>query len=329
MIRFGIIGTNWITDEFIRCASRCDDFRLTAVYSRSMSKAQEFAAKYGVTNCFDDLTSMAASDTLDAVYIASPNSLHASQSILFLNHQKHVICEKPSATNHREQLAVIEAARKNNCSYMEALKTTLQPGLTAIKKALPKLGQIRRYNGVYCQYSSRYDKYKRGEYTNTFQPEFANGALMDLGIYAIYPMLYLFGKPNNITASCIKLPSGVDGSTSVICQYDKMDALLSFSKITASKNPSEILGESGTLSFSAINEISNVAISYNDKTTPDEIVYKTEAEDFMYYEAQEFIDMIKTGRIESTVNTFALSLRAREVTDEIRKQLNITFPNDK
>lgn len=328
MIRFGIIGTNWITDEFIRCASRCKDFKLTAVYSRSLEKAQQFAGKYGVTECFDNLSAMAASDALDAVYIASPNALHAKQSLLFLNHHKHVLCEKPAAANTAEQLAVIQAARQNNCAYMEAMKTTLQPGLAALKKALPKLGKLRRYNGIYCQYSSRYDKYKRGEDVNTFQCKFANGALMDLGVYVIYPMVYLFGKPKKILSSCVKLPSGVDGETAVICQYDEMDAVLSFSKITASANPSEILGESGTLRFSAINEISNVTIHYNDKKTPPETIYQTTGEDFMYYEAAEFIDLINSNQIESATNTFSLAIAVREITDEIRRQLHIVFPND-
>lgn len=84
MIRFGVIGTNWITDSFISAASEHPDFKLVAVYSRTEERAREFAEKYGVELTFTRLEDMANSDELDAVYIASPNSLHAEQAIVLM-----------------------------------------------------------------------------------------------------------------------------------------------------------------------------------------------------------------------------------------------------
>lgn len=329
MIRFGMIGTSWITAEFIRCAKLHGDFQLNAVYSRAEEKARAFADKYGAKHIFTDLEAMASSDLIDAVYIASPNSLHAEQSILFLNHKKHVICEKPSTANVLELKRVITAAKENQVAYMEAMKSTLQPGMQAIKESLGKLGRIRRYFGNYCQYSSRYDAYKEGSYNNTFNPDFANGALMDLGVYCIYPLVYLFGKPDCVLASAVKLKSGVDGETALICRYADMDAVIMFSKITASTAPSEIQGEAGTLSFQTVNEISDVRIYYNDKKKVTEDIVFDNSRDFMYFEAKEFIEMIKENRIESTRNSFVTALAVREVMDEVRRQIQLTFPNDK
>lgn len=102
MVRFGIVGTNWITERFLKAALQVEDFQLTAVYSRTEEKAKEFAAKYGVERTFTDLKTMAASGEIDAVYIASPNSLHAEQSILFMKNNVHVLCEKPVASNTKE-----------------------------------------------------------------------------------------------------------------------------------------------------------------------------------------------------------------------------------
>ncbi|GAA3326643.1 hypothetical protein GCM10020331_063370 [Ectobacillus funiculus] len=101
MVRFGLVGTNWITESFLQAASQLDDFfSLTAVYSRTSERATEFAAKYGVTLTFTDLEKHGKkSSEIDAVYIASPNSFHAEQAILFMNHGKHVLCEKPIASN--------------------------------------------------------------------------------------------------------------------------------------------------------------------------------------------------------------------------------------
>ena len=136
MIRFGVVGTGWITEEFIRAASLNRNFVLTAVYSRTKARACEFARKYSVEQVFTNLDEMAKSAVIDAVYIASPNSCHAEQAILFMNHQKHVLCEKPIASNSEELLAMIAASRSNQVALMEALKTTFLPNFQAIRENL-------------------------------------------------------------------------------------------------------------------------------------------------------------------------------------------------
>ncbi|MFT7914891.1 Gfo/Idh/MocA family protein, partial [Salmonella enterica] len=75
--------------------------------------AQTFAGDYLVEHLFTSLEEMAQSDAIDAVYIASPNSLHFTQTALFLSHKKHVICEKPLASNIQEVESAIALAREN------------------------------------------------------------------------------------------------------------------------------------------------------------------------------------------------------------------------
>lgn len=87
MIRFAVIGTNWITARFVDAAHESGKMKLAAVYSRKVEQAKEFGDNYNVTECFDNLEAMAASDQIDAVYIASPNALHYSQAKLFLSHK--------------------------------------------------------------------------------------------------------------------------------------------------------------------------------------------------------------------------------------------------
>ena len=109
-IRFGVVGTNNITDWFLNGAKEVEGFELVAVYSRTEKKAIEYANKYGVKEIFTNLEEMAKSDLIDAVYIASPNSLHAEQSILFLNNKKHVLCEKAFGSNLKEVEAMIKCS---------------------------------------------------------------------------------------------------------------------------------------------------------------------------------------------------------------------------
>ncbi|MED4567098.1 Gfo/Idh/MocA family oxidoreductase, partial [Bacillus atrophaeus] len=68
MIRFAIVGTNWITERFLQSASDIQDFQLTAVYSRSDERAAEFAKTHGAAHSFSNLQDMAASNCFDAVY---------------------------------------------------------------------------------------------------------------------------------------------------------------------------------------------------------------------------------------------------------------------
>ena len=134
MIRFGVIGTNWITERFIEAAREVEGFSLTAVYSRTEDKAKPFAAKYNIPHITTDLKVMLESNWIDAVYIASPNSCHANQAILCMNHGKHVLCEKPIASNVNELKEMIAAAKKNKVLLMEAMKSTLLPIFRTIQK---------------------------------------------------------------------------------------------------------------------------------------------------------------------------------------------------
>lgn len=120
---------NWITDKLLSAGAEIEDFELAAVYSRKEETARKFAEKYGVKKIFTDLEEMAESDEIEGVYIASPNSLHAEQSMIFLSRGKAVLCEKPSASNKRELEKVIKTARENNALYMEAMKIPFIPYL--------------------------------------------------------------------------------------------------------------------------------------------------------------------------------------------------------
>ncbi|MDU0202683.1 Gfo/Idh/MocA family protein [Paenibacillus sp. MAH-36] len=327
MIRFAVIGTNWITEEFIHAARETGEFALTAVYSRTEDKAAEFANKFEVAHRFTDLDAFAQSDTYDAVYIASPNSLHAEYAVHCMNHGKHVLCEKPAASNSAELSAMIEAARSNKVVFMEALKSTLMPNFKAIQENLHKLGPIRRYFAGYCQYSSRYDAYKQGTVLNAFNPIFSNGSLMDLGVYCIYPLAVLFGTPDRVQACGMLLESGVDGEGSLLLSYKDMDAVIMHSKIASSYLPAEIQGEHATMIIDKINQPEKVEIRYRDGSV--ENLTREQSARTMRYEAEEFIRLIQSGASESETNSHANSSIAMAIMDEARKQMGLVFPADR
>ncbi|MFC3750257.1 Gfo/Idh/MocA family protein [Paenibacillus sp. GCM10012306] len=325
-IRFGVIGTNWITDRFVQAGLENEEFLLTAVYSRTQEKGEAFAAKYAGATIYTDLEAMVSSKEVDAVYIASPNSMHAEQAVICLNHGKHVLCEKPAASNSAELRAVIEAARSNNVLFMEAMKSTFMPNFRIVKENLYKIGRIRRYFASYCQYSSRYDAFRQGTVLNAFNPIYSNGSLMDLGIYCLYPMVALFGKPESVQAVGVLLSSGVDGEGSIVMRYDDMDAVVMHSKIADSYLPAEIQGENGTMVIDKINQPYQVKVHYRDGTVEE--LTQPQVFESMYYEVEEFIQLLKNGERESSINSHANSLAVSEIMEEARAQIGLRYASD-
>lgn len=324
MIRFGIIGTNWITESMIEAARQLDNFTITAVYSRRKETAEAFAEKHKAEHTFTDIEAFAASNEFDAVYIASPNSLHAEQAILCMQHGKHVLCEKPIASNQQEVIKMIEAAKTHNVVLMEAMKSLHMPNFLSIKENLHKIGKVRRFFASYCQYSSRYDKYKNGEILNAFRPEFSNGSLMDIGIYCVAPAIALFGEPSNVSASSFLLDSGVDGEGSMILHYDEMDAVLMYSKITNSYVPSEIQGENGSILIDKISTPEQVTIQYKDGSKEDITVSQSPLN--MVYEVEKFIGFIQDS--SQPVEFYEQSLSTIKVLDKAREIVGLRYPAD-
>lgn len=335
-VRFGVVGTNFITDWVIEGARQDPRFQLAAVCSRTRERGNEFAAKHGIPAVYTDLAEMASSPDIDAVYIASPNFKHAEQSIICMSHGKHVLCEKPIASNAREAREMIDTARRCGVVLMEAMKPTMTPHFKVLADNLDRVGTLRRYFACYCQYSSRYDRFKGGELPNAFNPALSNGAVMDIGIYTIYPMVALFGRPDTVSASAIKLSSGADGQGVVNFGYgDRMQATVMYSKIADSRLRSEIQGESGIISLDTINRMADITftprgINLGGKTgeAVTENISATADKNEYYYEVAEFISLILSGRRESAVNSLGNSLAVMEIIDEIRRQTGVRFPAD-
>ena len=325
MIRFAVIGTSWITRSFCQAAHETGKLQLVTVYSRNLEKAREFAAEYQISDVYDDLGLMAISPDIDAVYIASPNSLHASQAELFLNHGKHVIGEKPLASNIQEVESLIACAKTNNVVLFEAMKTCYLPNFEACEKALPSLGKLQRAHLTYCQYSSRYQKYLDGQNPNTFNPAFSNGSVMDIGIYPLTFALALFGKPDNMNASGSLLDSGVDAHGSLMLKYDDFEVLITHSKVSDGFALSEIQGEEGALLIEHISNCEKVSFVKKGESVKD--LTQLQFENTMQYEAAVFADLVKSNQVEHP--GLERTKLVSEVLTEARKQIGVIFPADK
>lgn len=325
MIRFAIVGTNWITRQFVDAAHETGKMKLTAVYSRTLEQAQAFSNEYQVAHIFTSLERMAGSEDIDAVYIASPNALHCQQALLFMQHGKHVICEKPLASNLREAEAMIACARDNQVVLFEAFKTASLPNFRILQQALPGVGKLRKAQLTYCQYSSRYQRYLDGENPNTFNPAWSNGSIMDIGFYCLASAVALWGEPVSVTANASLLESGVDAHGTVVMNYGDFDVTLLHSKVSQSVNASEIQGEEGSLVIDHIAECQRITVmprsgKPQDLTQPQHI-------NTMLYEAETFAKLIDNNDLNHP--GLAVSRTTAKLLTEIRRQTGVIFPADK
>lgn len=324
MIRFGMIGTGKIAEKFWQANRYGKDFELTAVYSRTLERARQFGFQKGQLQYFDDLEAFANSDCIDAVYVASPNCCHYEQVMTLLKAGMHVLCEKPMASNLEQAQEMFAEAEKQNLILLEGMRSIYAPSFQKMIPYMETLGTIRRATLQYCQYSSRYDNYKRGIVENAFKPELSNGALMDIGVYVVSCMIRLFGAPKSIKASGVKLHNGVDGAGTILMEYPDMIGEAIYSKITDSAMPSQIQGEDASM---LIQEIENVKDLRIVRKGVVQSIHFEQSDNILNYETQEFIKMIKTGM--GWEKSKEITLETMKVLDEARKQLHIVFPADK
>lgn len=324
MIKLAVIGTNWITGQFVDAALKTGEYELCAVYSRSKEKAAEFAEAYGSVELFDDLTQFVKSDVFDAVYIASPNSLHAPQAMQVMKAGKHVICEKPMAANETLAKQMYQVAEESGVVLFEAFMSPHAPNFKLLKSNLGSIGKIRKAFITYCQYSSRYPKYLAGENPNTFNPDFANGSIMDIGYYCLGSAVELFGEPVSVKAEAQLLDSGVDGSGSVILGYQGFDVVLQHSKTSDSYLPSEIQGENGALLMEMISTAKKLTKISRGGVGVD-LSVKQDSNP-MYYEAKAFAEQLKANKLDEECKT--RSLIVAKLLTEIRRQTGVVFPMD-
>ncbi|MBQ8574880.1 MAG: Gfo/Idh/MocA family oxidoreductase [Clostridia bacterium] len=290
MIKYGVIGSGWIAEEFVKGAQTVDGMHFAAMYSRTKEKGMEFAENFGCKNVFTDLEEFAKSD-IDAVYIASPNSLHYLQSKLMLENGKHVLCEKPITITPDEFEELFSLAKSKNLIYTEAIMMMHSPLKDRVKNALEKIGKITSAHFDFSQLSSKYKALKNGENPNIFNPEMKTGCLRDLGIYCYYPAVEFFGLPEKVSSSAGFVETGADGYGTAVLDYSDKQITLTYSKIGQDFCGSQILGDEGTITIDSISKLTGVKIHFADGKI-EEVTGEEEKHIIMAYEAKNFYDFI-------------------------------------
>lgn len=272
MLRFATIGTSWITTQFADAVARVPGVEVAVAYSRDGARAEAFARQIGAASASSDLAGLLASDAVDAVYVASPNSVHHEQARAAIRAGKHVLVEKPATVTADGFAELVAEAKAAGVVLLEAMRTAYDPGTARVRELLADLGRIRRVSLRYAQRSSRYDLVLAGERVNIFDPALAGGALNDLGVYCAHALVGWFGEPSRVLAASVPIAGGADGAGAALAVYDGFVADLSWSKITASEVPSEVQGELGTLVIDHVPAARTLVVSRLDGVREEQFI---------------------------------------------------------
>lgn len=335
-VTYGTIGSGWITDSWISAASKSGKWELVAVYSRDQEKGNEFGSKHNCTSVHTTLEQLASNKGMQAVYIASPNSLHYEQAKQMLEAHKHVILEKPACSTVAELDDLFRIAKQNRVLLIEAFRHIQEANFKLLEKAVNqerRLGPIYGASFTYASYSSRYNNVLNGETPNIFSLDFAGGSLVDIGVYPVTFAVALFGAPKSQTYVPFICRTGVDGGGVIILHYETFGVQINQAKAYTSTAPCEVYGEKGTITVNATTDISTVK-HWNPQTKQtDELAgsYKTVEKPFvnMEEEATEFARMIVEDDSAAAAKLEEVSRNVLKITQDLRKQNGILYPADK
>jgi predicted dehydrogenase len=321
-IRWGILGTGKIAHQFAAALHRLPDAELLAVGSRSAGSANRFADEFEVARRYQSYGELVSDPEVEVIYVATPHSCHAANTLLALDAGKAVLCEKPFTINATQAREVIALARERKLFLMEAMWTRCFPLMAKLHELLASgaIGEARQLTA---------DFGFRAEYQDEprlFGPEFGGGALLDVGVYPVSLSSLLFGPPKRIVSTANFSPSGVDEEAAMILTHGRGEmAILHTAIRLETVQEAVITGTRGCLRIHS-PWWRPTAMTLSREGKPDErFEFPLEGNGYEY-EAREVMDCLRSGKLESPLMPLDESLSIMETLDTIRAQWGLKYP---
>lgn len=186
---------------------------VTAIAARDRSRARAQADEFGIARVFDSYDDVLSSD-VDAIYNPLPISLHHEWTLAALDAGKHVLCEKPFASNTTQAREMVEAADAAGLVLVEAFHWRFHPLAARIAERVVDLGTVRHIEAGFAVEISPDDDVRQSY-------QLAGGALMDLGCYPAQWIRFVgHGEPTVVAASMVEGRPDVDITTDVDLRFD-------------------------------------------------------------------------------------------------------------
>ncbi|MCY4019791.1 MAG: Gfo/Idh/MocA family oxidoreductase [Chloroflexi bacterium] len=221
-VRWGILSTANIGRKVIPAIHESRNSVVTAVASRSLERAREFAAEQNIPTVYGSYEELIESEEVDAIYNPLPNSMHAEWSIKCAGAGKATLCEKPFASDAAEAQTIVDAFAGQDVLLAEAFMYRFHPQHAKVKSILAAggIGDLKIINSSFTFFIS-------DEANIRLSKPLAGGGLMDVGCYCVNLMRFMTGEEpetatavgnigpstgvDEILAATLKFPSGVIG----------------------------------------------------------------------------------------------------------------------
>ena len=321
VLNVGIMGTGRIASVLAETMVQMPEVCLYGAASRSLEKAEDFAARFSIKKAYGSYEELAADSEVQLIYIATPHSEHSRNARLCLEHGKHVLCEKSFAANYSQAKEMIDLAQEKNLMITEAMWVRYMPMADTLKEVLASgiIGEPMTLTANLAYLVS--DKHR------IVAPELAGGALLDVGVYTLNFASLVFGDEiTDITSSVIKTETGVDAQNSITLLYPggKM-AVLNSSIQVLSDRQGIIYGTKGFLVVENINNFESICVYNTDRQL---VSSYQRPEQITGYEYQVLAskDAIEQGWTECPQMPHQTTLHVMKVMDELRRQWGIRYP---
>lgn len=309
MLRYGILSTSSIAPRFIAALRESKAGEAVALSSRSLEKAQEKAAVWGISRAYGSHEELLADKDVDIVYISTVNARHYPWAKAALIAGKHVVCEKPCTTSAAETEELFALARQKGLFLMEAEKMLFLPAVLAAKEKIDAgiLGDIYMAD-LSHSFPASYNGWM-------FDQEAGGGPLLSSGIYAVQLMLWLFGDIADISGVKSAMDNGVEwqyvltGKTETGVQFTAKN-----STRAVLDNTCRIFGTKGWLELSNYWKAQKVIFHIDGKTETLEFPCEFE----LMYEAKHIAECMEKGLLTSPVVTEKLSVAGIAAIEKVK-----------
>lgn len=321
VIRWGILGTGSIARKFAQGLVSVADAELAAVGSRAKETADKFADEFNVPRRHASYAALAEDDEVDAIYVATPHSLHSQNSLLCLSAGKAVLCEKPFAINAAQAEEVVRCARQSKRFLMEAMWTRFLPHMVKLRQLLSEkaVGEVRMVTG---DFGFRTKVNPQGR---LFNPALGGGALLDVGVYTVSLASMLLGAPSRVAALAELGSTGVDEQSAMILSYQGGQLAVLFTAIrTSTPHEATIIGTDGYIRIhSSWWRPSRLTVR---KAGKEELIEVPSEGNGYNYQAAEVGRCLREGRLESDIMGLDETLSIMRTMDQIRVQWGLKYP---
>jgi predicted dehydrogenase len=320
-VRWGILSTGGIAATFVEDLKLLPGAEVVAVGSRTQAAADKFAERYEIPRAHGDWASLAADETVDVVYVATPQSAHHASAKLCLEAGKAVLCEKPFTLDSETARDLIDTARAADVFLMEAMWTRCNPTIRRMVELIGD-GAIGEVTAVHADFG-----------IGPVEPDhrlldraMGGGALLDLGVYPITIAHLALGRPESVAAWASLTGDGLDQNTGVLFGYPTgAVAALTCGVLGGSSITANVTGRAGRIELPSLF-FRPTQLRLHRPGRAVEVFESPLAGNGFGPEAEEVHRCLRAGLTESPLVSHAITLEIMSILDDIRDQIGLTYP---